>query len=372
MAVFSCQVAEKDRQIQEVKKFTPKLIKEVTLDLSGGYPKLQGSPHFINDGDSAFLFIPSRDGIGVFSLDSGGKPVEEIKLAEIEGYFDEYSTDQIYFHPLSRNSFLMYHTASGVVSKVEDKEITDRFRVSDKLGDLFYLAYGGAFKSMDLRDDRFISIFGITERYGKPPYIYEKREPIIFTYDLKTEESSHSFPLPPSYEGKAVNVYDLFFISIAYDDTLQRYFINTPISDWLYFTEDFQTYDSVFLSPTEGFVDISNRENKGYSTWQKDFYLSNSFPCLHYDSENKLLVRQIRYAIESEQYDFLKENSYILLDEMNKNVLLFFDQDFEPVGRMDVSAFNHYYVHFGRAGMFILNDVEMIDEDHLTFSLFDF
>ena len=54
----------------------------------------------------------------------------------------------------------------------------------------------------------------------------------------------------------------------------------------------------------------------------------------------------------------------------NKNFLLFLDEEGNQLHTMDVSEFNHLYIHFGKEGMYILNDTELEEEDSLTFSLF--
>ncbi|MFC3416997.1 hypothetical protein [Algoriphagus hitonicola] len=246
-----------------------------------------------------------------------------------------------------------------------------RIVASQKLSRLFEnepKPLSGFLKSA-VKTEKLVTSLNMAEKYGGPPYTYGALANTFGIFDQDLREFQSTLPLPDKYLGKKVNIYDLL-ITMDYNQNTKEYIINFPILDSLIFTKDFKYYNKISASPKQNFVNLEKRTGENVGEWSKEYYTENTFFTVYYDPYRDLYIRHYREAISESEFESLKSNSFKMLDSKNKNYLLFLDRNGKQFHTMDVSEFNHLYVHFGKEGMYILNDTELENEDSLTFSLF--
>lgn len=207
------------------------------------------------------------------------------------------------------------------------------------------------------------------EVYDKPPFQYQKLEKSLGLFSLNLQQFEQKLPLPKEYLNEKVNAYDLL-ISMDYNPETKDYIINFPILDDLIITKDFESIKRLKATPKNQFVSLENRKGVNLGEWKKEYYTGNSFFTVYYDPFRKLYIRHYRQGLSVADYDVVTSNSYKMFHPKNENFLLFMDEEGNQLHTMDVSEFNHLYIHFGKEGMYILNDTELEEEDSLTFSLF--
>ncbi|WP_139316544.1 hypothetical protein [Algoriphagus marinus] len=341
--------------------------KNVSLDISNGFPKLQGNPLFYSDETNSYFYIQTSEGIGTFDLEKGGEPVSYLKVSEIEGLRGQSSTGQNHFIPTNRDGFLYFDRRNEEIFVIENSQVIR----SQKLARLIQEApkpLSGALK-FAIQSDQIVSVLNMLEVYGKPPFQYQKLEKSVGLFSINLQEFEQNLPLPKEYLNEKVNAYDLL-ISMDYNPESKDYIINFPILDDLIFTKDFESIRRLKATPKNQFVSLENRQGVNLAEWKKEYYTGNSFFTVYYDPFRKLYVRHYRQSLTDVDYDIVTSNSYKMFHPKNKNFLLFLDEEGNQLHTMDVSEFNHLYIHFGKEGMYILNDTELEEEDSLTFSLF--
>lgn len=339
----------------------------VTLDISEGFPKLQGNPLFFSDEKNSYFYIQTADGIGTFNLSKGGKPISILKLNEIENFRGNITTGTNHFYPISKNSFLYFDRSSHEIYIIEDSKVTASKKYAQMLESNPKLQYGVL--KFATKIENIVSVLNMAEVYAQPPFKYQNLENTIGIFKNNLTEFESKIPLPEEYLDKNVNIYD-GLISIDYDRQSQEYIINYPILDDLIITKDFEKIERIRATPKNQFVDLSNRSGERMGEWKKEYYTGNTFFTAYYDPYRELYIRHYRKGLSEGDYESLVLNSYKMYDPKNKNYLLFLDKSGNALQVMDVSNFNHLYIHFGKEGMYILNDTELENEDSLTFSLF--
>lgn len=366
--ILSCQTDKsKESKVADSEKLQIRLEKTISLDISGGIPKLQGNPFFFSDKNGSYFFIQNQKGIGTFDLAKGGNPISILKLEEIENFRGNTSTDQNQFIPYSKDGFIYFDRRNDEIYLLENSRII----ASQKLSRLFEnepKPLSGFLKSA-VKTEKLVTALNMAEKYGGPPYTYGALANTIGIFDQDLREFQSTLPLPDKYLGKRVNIYDLL-ITMDYNQNTKEYIINFPILDSLIFTKDFKYYNKISASPKKNFVNLEKRTGENVGEWSKEYYTENTFFTVYYDPYRDLYIRHYREAISESEFESLKSNSFKMLDSKNKNYLLFLDRNGKQIHTMDVSEFNHLYVHFGKEGMYILNDIELENEDSLTFSLF--
>ncbi|NVK48198.1 MAG: hypothetical protein HWE09_00425 [Cyclobacteriaceae bacterium] len=365
---FSCQ-GDKFMEIEgaESEKLQIHFEKTISLDISGGFPKLQGNPIFFSNQNGSYFYIQTNGGIGTFDLSKGGLPVANLKLEEIEDFRGDRTTGQNSFIPYEKNSFLYFDKKSREISIFEE----GKFTKSQKLARISIESPNPLIGVLRfaLKTDKIVSALNMLEVYGKPPFEYSNSENTIGIYSENLDEFKSVLPLPKEYLEKKVNAYDLL-ISMDFDAKEGEYILNFPILDDLIITKDFENYRRLNATPNSKFVSLANRSGINFGEWKKEYYTENSFFTVYYDPFRDLYIRHYREGLSEEDYESLVQNSFKMFDPKNKNFLLFLDKDGQHLYTMDVSEYNHLYIHFGKEGMYILNDIELENEDSLTFSLF--
>lgn len=367
-SILSCQTDKSNEsKLAESEKLQIRLEKTISLDMSGGFPKLQGNPIFFSDENGSYFYIQTNDGIGTFDLSKGGLPVSNLKLEELEDYRGDRTTGQNSFIPYEKNSFLYFDKKAREISIFEE----GKFTKSQKLARIAMESPNPLIGVLRfaLKTDKIVSALNMLEVYGRPPYDYQKPENTVGIFSENLDEFKSVLPLPEEYLEKKVNAYDLL-ISMDFDPRAGEYILNFPILDDLIITKDFENYRKLNASPKENFVSLTNRSGINFGEWKKEHYTENSFFTTYFDPFRDLYIRHYREELSEEDYESLAQNSYKMFDPKNKNFLLFIDKNGQHLHTMDVSEFNHLYIHFGKEGMCILNDTELENEDSLTFSLF--
>jgi len=369
VSIFSCSNKNEGDTIGQQRQLEFNLLKEITIEVGDRLPVLTGNPMFIEDRDSSYFFIQGSEGIGAFNLSNEGLLEHYLNIREVEAYMGEYPITSGIFQPLSKHAFLFYDKTRGDLYTIEGKEICGVFKVNKFLGDFNFLSTG-FLKTMFVKDGRLFSFFGTSERYGGPPFKYAQLQEVIVEIDPKEQKSIMKFPLPMEYFNRGVNVHDLL-ITLDYDVKEEEFIVNFPVSDSIYITKDFEDVRKIYASPAPGFVNLQNRSGNRIDQWKKEYYTTNTFFTTYYDPYRELYVRHYRKEMSEQEFENVNANAYKMLDGQNKNYLLFLDKQGNVVGNLDVSTYNHIYVHFGKDGMYILNDVDLVNEDSLTFSLFE-
>lgn len=369
IAVF-CTCTEKPSQENSLDT-KPQLVvqfsKTIAFDISDGFPKLQGNPIFLSDENESYFYIQTGDGIGTFDLQKGGKPISMLKLKEIENFRGVTATGQNHFIPVSKDSFLYFDRMYSEIYSIENSKVTASQKYSRILGSN-PKPQSGILK-FAVKGENTISVLNMAEVYGGPPFKYQEQENSMGVFKNNLREFESKMLLPEEYLGKNVNAYDLL-ISIDYDRKSKEFIINYPILDDLLITKDFEHIERISATPQKQFVDLNNRSGELMGEWKKEYYMGNTFFTAYYDPFRELYVRHYRKELSEGDYESLAANSFKMFGPKNKNFLLFLDKSGNPLDVMDVSNFNHLYIHFGKEGMYILNDTELENEDSLTFSLF--
>lgn len=342
--------------------------KNITLDISDGYPKLIGSPLFLSDQKRSYFFIPTGDGIGTFDLTTGGGPISKLELSDIPNFRGSTTVGQNHFFPYSSNGLLYFDRLNDEIFVIENGEVSKNQKLS-KIIDTSPKPNSGILK-FGVYKEKLVTVLNMLELYAKPPYQYLTSENSIGKIEFDDSKMQTYMPLPEKYLGKGVNVYDLF-ISMDYDQVNEEYIINFPVLDYLLVTKDFKIFREIGATPKENFVKMENRSGDKMGEWRKEYYTDNSFFTVYYDPYRELYVRHYRSALSETDFESLVLNSYKMLNVKNNNMLMFLNKEGKILHTEDVSAFNHLYIHFGKEGMYILNDTELEDEDSLTFSLFE-
>jgi hypothetical protein len=366
--LFSCRETEKSTS-QINQKLTIVPLKEVVINLGAEFPKINGNPMFLTDKGTPFFFIQSNSGIGKFDLQKGGSAVEHFKPSDVQNYFSTYDQNNTFITPTEGGKYLIYHRDGGDIYVVADGQIESYIKVSRVSEGISFLV-SGVYRQMDIKDGVFYGMFGLTETYPRPPFRFTTLNDFILAVDMKTNESEKLFKLPEEYLNQNYNVYDVF-VSLVRKEDSNEFIINLPITDELYITRDFKGFRKVTLTPEDGFVGLSNRSGANIPFWKKEYYMSNSFQTAYYDPYRKLIVRHYRKALTEEEYDRVHQQSFKMHDPVHENRLLFATLEGEVLADIDVTDFNYWYIHFAAEGMYILKDKEMVDEDHMTFTLFE-
>jgi hypothetical protein len=343
--------------------------KEIMIDLGAEYPKLQGSPTFLNDGGRPYFYIQSAKGLGVFDLRQGGSAVDHFITSEVNGYIAAYDKSSTFITPLEGKRYLIYHQSGGEIYVVNKGQIEENFRIARFDPEIAFLM-AGAYRQMDFKNGLFYGMFGLTEKYGRPPFKFVELDNFILSINTQNATSEKLFKLPENYLNQNFNVYDVLVSFVRKEDS-DEFIINFPVTDEVYVTSDFVEFKKIKLSPGDGFVDISNRMGRNPAMWTKEYYMRNSFQAVYYDPYRKLLVRHYRKALSEPEFDRIYQLSPTMQDEAHENRLLFANLDGEILADIVVSSFNYWYIHFAEEGMYILNDKELVNEDQLTFTLFE-
>ncbi|MFT7363367.1 MAG: hypothetical protein ACI9UV_001568 [Algoriphagus sp.] len=342
--------------------------KNITLDISGGYPKLIGSPLFLSDQDKSYFYIPTGEGIGTFDLTTGGPPISNLKLSDIPNFMGSTTVGQNHFFPYSSNGFLYFDRSNDEILVLDNGEVSKSQKLS-KIIDTNPKPNSGILKFAAFQKD-LVTVLNMLEVYAKPPFQYLTSENSIGKIEFDDSKMQMYMPLPEKYLGKGVNVYDLF-ISMDYDQKNEEYIINFPVLDYLLVTKDFKSFREISATPKENFVKMENRSGVKMGEWRKEYYTDNSFFTVYYDPYRELYIRHYRNGLSETDFESLLLNSYKMLNVKNNNMLMFLNKEGKILHTEDVSEFNHLYIHFGKEGMYILNDTKLEDEDSLTFSLFE-
>ncbi|SFT74608.1 hypothetical protein SAMN04489724_1985 [Algoriphagus locisalis] len=368
LGLCSCNKnVSEDQGIRSENQLKINYAKAITLDISGGFPKLQGNPIFFSDENDSYFYIQTANGIGTFDLQKGGKPISMLKLSEIENFRGGTSTAQNHFLPVSKNEFLYFDRINDEIYEIENSKVT----ASQKMARIMNSSPKpqSGFLKFAIKEENIVTPLNVLEIYARPPYNYQKLENTIGIFKNSLKEFDSEMLLPEKYLGNNVNAYDML-ISFDYDPKSNQFIINYPILDDLLITSDFESIERIKATPKSQFVDLTNRSGEKMGEWKKEYYSSNSFFAVYYDPFRELYVRHYREALSEVDYESLAANSFKMLDPRNKNYLLFLDKSGNEMHTMDVSDYNHLYIHFGKEGMYILNDTELENEDSLTFSLF--
>lgn len=368
LGFFACnEKTTLDNSSEPTSVLAIKFSKNIPINISEGFPKLQGNPLFFSDEASSYFYIQTKDGIGTFDLQKGGKPISMLKLKKIENFRADTTTGQNHFIPVSKDGFLYFDRMNSEIYRIENSKVTSSQKYARILGSNPKPQSG--FLKFAADGENIISVLNMAEVYGGPPFKYQNIINGIGIFKNNLKEFEAKIPLPDEYLGKNVNIHDVL-ISIDYDQKSKEYIINYPILDDLLITKDFETIKSLKASPNKQFVDLGNRSGEKMGEWKKEYYSGNTFFTVYYDPFRELYVRHYRKGMSDEDYESVVQNSYKMLNPKNQNYLLFLDKSGNVLDVMDVSNFNHLYIHFGKEGMYILNDTELENEDSLTFSLF--
>lgn len=365
---FGCDNIKKSSSESD-NKIVLTAIKEISIDLGNVFPKINGSPIFFNDKGKPLFYIQSNYGIGKFDLRKGGEAIEHLVPADINGYMSDYSLRDSFILPIKDGRYISYQRDNGQIYILKNNEIEHIFRLA-KYDSEIYGLITGFYKQMDFEDGIFYGMFGLTQKYGKPPFKYEELSNFIFSINLNTGESDKLFMLPEHYLSQNFNVYDVL-ISMAKNDENDEFIINFPLIDEIYITKDFKDIRKLKLSPNDNFVQTDNRKGGQVSEWEKEYYMQNAFQTIYYDSFRKMYIRHYRKALTETEFNRINQDSFKMHDPTHENRLLFSDLKGNILADIDVSDFNYWYIHFAEEGMYILNDTELIGEDNMTFTLFD-
>ena len=165
---LSCQTDKsKESEGAESEKLQIRLDKTISLDISGGFPKLQGNPIFFSDQNGSYFYIQTNGGIGTFDLSKGGLPVANLKLEKIEDFRGDRTTGQNSFIPYEKNSFLYFDKKSREISIFEE----GKFTKSQKLARISTESPNPLIGVLRfaLKTDKIVSALNMLELYGKPP-----------------------------------------------------------------------------------------------------------------------------------------------------------------------------------------------------------
>jgi hypothetical protein len=297
-----------------------KLSKTISIDISDGFPKLQGNPLFFSDEASSYFYIQTKDEIGTFDLQKGGKPISMLKLKKIENFRADTVTGQNHFIPVSKDGFLYFDRMNSEIYRIENSKVTSSQKYARILGSNPKPQSG--FLKFAAEGENIISVLNMAEVYGAPPYKYQELINSIGIFKGNLREFESKVQLPEEYLGQNVNIHDVI-ISIDYDQKSKEYIINYPILDDLLITKDFETIKSIKASPNKQFVDLSNRSGEKMGEWKKEYYSGNTFFTVYYDPFRELYVRHYRKGMSDEDYESVVQNSYKMLDAKNQNYLLF-------------------------------------------------
>ncbi|GAB2624041.1 DUF4221 family protein [Belliella aquatica] len=365
---FSCKQSQ-DSESETVNSIALVPVKEVSIDLGNTFPKLHGNPIFLNDGGRPYFFIQSMKGIGKFDLRKGGEAVEILELGNINGYVTPYESGYTYITPLENNRYLSYHNNRAELYLIDNNEIKFNTKISKYDPESFLLS-AGVYRSMDFNEGVFYGLYDLPYIYAGPPFKYEDLTQLVMSLNVDQQKAEKLFQLPETYLMKNVNILDMIISFVKNPDT-GEYIINFPVTDEIYITKDFVEVEQLTLSPKKDFVDMSNRKGERPGEWKKEYYTGNAFRTVYYDPFRKLIVRHYRKALSENEFNRISQDSFKMLDEKHENRLLFSDLEGNILGDIDVSAFNHFYMHFAEEGMYILNDTDLIGEENMTFTLFE-
>ncbi|SDD74137.1 hypothetical protein SAMN04488104_105221 [Algoriphagus faecimaris] len=367
--LISCnQLSKNESNYNAEESITLTFSKSIQLDISENFPKLQGNPLFFSDKTGSYFYIQTSNGIGTFDLQKGGKSISYLRLNEVENFRGKHSTGQNHFIPYSKDGFVYFERQNDEIYIFENGKSIQSQKLARIIGDN-PKPLSGVLK-FAVKPKQLITALNMAEIFAKPPFIYQNQQNTIGVFDQDLQEFDAFLPLPAEYIDKKVNVYDLLF-SMDYIQNEDEFMINFPVSDSLIFTRDFKNFDKIAATPKKGFVKMDNRSGIHMGEWKKEYYTDNTFFTSYYDSFRDLYIRHYRKALSESEFELVEQNSFKMFHPKNENFLLFLDREGNHLHTMDVSDFNHLYVHFGKEGMYILNDTELENEDLLTFSLFN-